>query len=69
MYLSNSELKQLAILKKKNPTERFSLMIQLIGGQIEAMRAGIRHQNPTINEKEVTQCLKKRIAKIYSLKQ
>lgn len=68
MYLSNSELKQLDLLKKKSPVERFLLMVQLIESQIEAMRAGIRYQNPKLDEKGVDKCLRERMIKIYSLK-
>jgi hypothetical protein len=68
MYLSNSELRQLDLLKKKNPIERFLLMAQLIEGQIEAMKAGIRHRNVNLKEKELEKCLKERMIKIYSLK-
>lgn len=68
MYLSNSELKQLDLLKKKSPVERFLLMTQLIGGQIEAMKAGIRYQNPNLDEKGLRQCLRDRMLRIYSAK-
>ena len=68
MYLSNSELRQLDLLKKKTPVERFLLMTQLIAGQIEVMKAGIRYQNPHLDERGLKQCLKKRMLKIYSLK-
>lgn len=68
MYLSHSELRQLDLLKKKSPVERFLLMAQLIGEQIEAMKAGIRYRNLNIKEKELKQCLKDRMIKIYSLK-
>lgn len=68
MYLSNSELQQLDLLKKKNPSERFLLMVQLIGSQVEAMKAGIRYKNPNMNEEEVERCLRERMRKIYSLK-
>lgn len=68
MYLSSSELLQLDLLKKKSPLDRFLLMTQLIGEQIEAMKAGIRYRNPHIKEKELEKCLKERMIKIYSLK-
>ncbi|MFH1201546.1 MAG: hypothetical protein V1674_01490 [Candidatus Omnitrophota bacterium] len=68
MYLSNSELKQITLLKKKTPQERFILMTQLISGQIEAMKAGIKYNNPSLNKKELEKCLKKRWIKIYSSK-
>lgn len=68
MYLSNSEQKQLDLLKNKSPTERFLLMAQLISGQIEVMKAGIRHNNPDLDAEELKQCLKTRMRKIYSLK-
>jgi hypothetical protein len=35
MYLSQSEIKQLNLLKKKKPLERFLLMAQLIDEQKE----------------------------------
>ena len=68
MHLSPSEIRQLELLKKRSPAQRFLLMTQLIAGQIEAMKAGIRHQNPNLNEKGIRQCLKERMLKIYSLK-
>ncbi len=68
MYLSNSELKQLDLLKKKSPSDRFLLMIQLIGGQIEVMKAGIRYQNPNISKKELEKKFREEMLKIYSIK-
>ena len=68
MYLSKEELQQLDLLKKKSPAQRFFLMVQLIQGQIEAMKAGIRYSKPGINKKELKECLKKRILQIYSWK-
>ena len=68
MYLSHSEIKQLDLLKKKSPSERFLLMVQLIGSQIEAMKAGIRYKNPDIDDEELKQCLKERMRKMYSVK-
>lgn len=67
MYLTHSEIQQLDLLKKKSPSDRFSLMVQLIGDQIEAMKAGIKHKNPNISDKELEQCLKTRKRKIYML--
>ncbi len=68
MYLSNAELKQLQILKKKTPADRFSLMLELIAGQIEAMKAALKYRNPKKNKKGIEECLKKNLNKIYSLK-
>jgi len=68
MYLSQSELKQLELLKKKKPAERFLLMAQLIQGQREAMKAGIKYQNPKIGAKELEKCLRTKIMEIYSWK-
>jgi len=68
MYLSDSELQQLDLLKKKSPVERFLLMTQLIAEQIEFMKAGIRYRKPSIKDKELEKCLKDRMIKIYSLK-
>ena len=68
MYLTHSEIRQLDMLKKKNPSERFLLMSQLINDQFEVMKAGIKYKNPNIDEKELKQCLKARMKKIYLLK-
>ena len=68
MYLTHSELQQLDLLKRKKPSDRLLLMAQLIDIQIEAMKAGIKYRNPTIDSKELEQCLKSRMEKIYSLK-
>ncbi len=68
MYLTHSEIQQLDMLKKKSPSERFSLMSQLINDQLEVMKAGIKYKNPNIDEKELKQCLKTRMKKMYLLK-
>lgn len=68
MYLSPSELKQLDLLMKKNPAERFLLMAQLIGEQIEVMKAGIKYKNPGMDNEELSKCLKMRMREIYSWK-
>lgn len=67
MYLSQSELKQLELLKKKKPAERFLLMAQLIGEQFEAMKAGIRYQNPRMSDKELDECFRAKMKEMYSL--
>ena len=66
--LSSFELRHLNLLKQKTPPERFLLMTQLIGAQIEAMKAGIRHRKPGVKGEELEECLKAGITKIYSLK-
>lgn len=68
MYLTHSEIQQLDILKKRSPSDRFLLMSQLINDQFEVMKAGLKYKNPNIDEKELKQCLKSRMRKIYSLK-
>jgi hypothetical protein len=68
MYLTPSEIQQLDLLKKKSPSDRFLLMSQLINDQFEAMKAGLKYKNPNIDGKELKQCLKSRMRKIYSLK-
>ncbi len=68
MEFSKAYIKQLEILKKKTPAERFLIMVDLIEGQIEAMRAGIRFKNPKFNNEEIEKCLKQRIRQSYSLK-
>lgn len=68
MYLTHPEIQQLDLLREKRPSDRFLLMVQLIGGQIEALKAGLRYKHPGIDEEELEQCLKLRMKKIYSLK-
>ena len=68
MYLTDSEIQQLDLLRKKRPSERFFLMAQLIGGQIKALKAGLKYKHPGINDEELEQCLKSAMKKIYSLK-
>ena len=68
MYLTRSEIQQLDLLRLKKPSERFSLMVQLIGGQIEAVKAGLKYKHPDIDNEELEQCLKSTMKKIYSLK-
>ena len=68
MYLTHSEIRQLDMLKKKSPPERFLLMSQLINDQFEVMKAGLKYKNPNVGEKELKQCLKTRMEKIYLLK-
>ena len=58
MYLTNSEIQQLDLLKKKRPSDRFLLMVQLIGGQIKAIKAGLKYKHPDINDEELEQYLK-----------
>jgi len=68
VYLSRSEIHQLDLLRDKSPSDRFLLMVQLIGGQIKALKAGLRYKHPDIDEEELEQCLKLTMKKIYSLK-
>ena len=68
MYLTNLEIKQLKLLKQKSPSERFLLMIQLVESQIKAVKAGLRYKHPGIDDKELEQCLKLTMRKMYSLK-
>ncbi|MHC4307895.1 MAG: hypothetical protein ACYSR7_04650 [Planctomycetota bacterium] len=68
MYLTHYEIRQLDMIKKKSPSERFLLMSQLINDQFEVMKAGLKYKNPNIDEKELKQCLKARMKKIYLLK-
>ena len=67
MFLSHSEIDQLGLLKKKSPVERFYMMSSLIGGQMEIMKAGLKHRHQEMSEEELHQCLKLRMKKIYSL--
>jgi predicted metal-dependent TIM-barrel fold hydrolase len=68
MLFSEYDIKQMEILKARKPIERFLIMTDLIYGQINIMKAGIRFQNPGFNNKEIEKCLKEKIRQIYSLK-
>ena len=65
MEYSKSYIKQLEMLTAKTPAERFSMMVDLIEGQLDVMRAGIRFQNPKFNNEEIEKCLKQRIRQSY----
>jgi hypothetical protein len=65
-HLSDSEKTQLFYLSQKSPEERFTMMLQLIQSQIDAMKAGLRQH--TSNEEELQQCFQKKMKAIYSLK-
>ncbi len=66
MSMSESELKQIELLRKKTPVERFLLMGQLIDDQFEVMKAGIKHRNPGMSDEELHKCLMETMKKIYS---
>lgn len=66
--MDQSEKHQLELLRQKKPLERFLLMSRLIQNQVDAMRAGIRHLHPGMPEKELRECLKTRMNRIYSLR-
>ena len=68
MYLTHSEIRQLELLRKNSPSDRFLLMAQLINGQIKALKAGLRYKHPGIDDEELEQCLKSTMKKMYSLK-
>lgn len=68
MKYSKAYIKQLEMLSVKTPAERFLIMTDLIEGQLEVMRAGIRFQNPKFTNEEIEKCLKQRIRQSYSLK-
>lgn len=68
MHLTKDEIKQLNLLKKKKPVERFKMMVQLIDSQFKAMRIGIKYLNPQFTDEEIERCLKERMKKIYLLK-
>ncbi len=67
MYLTHSEIRQLELLRKNSPSDRFLLMAQLIDGQIKALKAGLRYKHPDIDDEELEQCLKSTMKKMYSL--
>ncbi|MFH1784546.1 MAG: hypothetical protein ABH868_06610 [bacterium] len=68
MYLTDSEIKQLELLKKKTPAQRFLMMADLINAQIEAMREGLKYKNPKMSDKEIDKCFRERMKEIYSMK-
>ncbi len=67
MYLTQSEIRQLELLRKNSPSDRFLLMAQLVDGQIKALKAGLRYKHPGIDDEELEQCLKSTMKKMYSL--
>ncbi len=68
MYLTHSEIRQLELLRKNSPSDRFLLMAQLVDGQIKALKAGLRYKHPDIDDEALEQCLKSTMKKMYSLK-
>lgn len=68
MYLTHSEIQQLELLRENSPSDRFLLMVQLVDGQIKALKAGLRYKHPDIDDEELEECLKSTMKKIYSLK-
>ena len=58
-------MKQFKMLRKKTPEQRFAMMADLMGAQFDAMKAGIKFQNPGIANKELYKLLKNRIRQIY----
>lgn len=68
MYLTEPERRQLEMLRDKTPLDRFVMMTQLINGQFEAMKAGLKCKNPEMSDEELSQCFRMTMKKIYSLK-
>lgn len=66
--MTKAEMKQLEMLRVKTPEQRFAMMVDLIGAQFNAMRAGIKFQNPEAAEPQLARLFKERVRKIYSLK-
>ena len=66
--MTKAEIKQLEILRAKTPEQRFAMMADLMGAQFEAMKAGIKFQNPKITDVELEKLFKEMVRKIYSLK-
>ena len=56
------------MLRAKTPEQRFAMMVDLIDAQFDAMRAGIKFQNPEVTEPQLDKLFKDRVRKIYSLK-
>ena len=56
------------MLRAKTPEQRFAMMVDLIDAQFDAMRAGIKFQNPGVTEPQLDKLFKDRVRKIYSLK-
>ena len=66
--MAKAEIRQLEMLRAKTPEQRFAMMADLIDAQFEAMKAGIKFQNPEITGIELEKLFKERVRKIYSLK-
>ena len=66
--MTKAEMKQLEMLREKTPEQRFAMMADLMGAQFDAMKAGIKFQNPGAGEAEIDRLFKERLRKTYSLK-
>ncbi|MEK7722210.1 MAG: hypothetical protein AAB359_07465 [Elusimicrobiota bacterium] len=66
--MTEAEVKQMDMLRMKTPEQRFAMMADLIGAQFDAMKAGIKFQNPEITDTELEKLFKERLRRIYSLK-
>ena len=66
MLLTKGERKQLQLISRISPVKRFKMMTDLIGAQVDAMKAGVLHDNPNASESELRKCLRERLTKIYS---
>ncbi|MDO8806025.1 MAG: hypothetical protein Q7R35_16530 [Elusimicrobiota bacterium] len=63
--MTQSEMKQLEMLRAKTPEQRFTMMADLIGAQFDAMKSGIKFQNPGITKKEMERLFKVRMIRLY----
>lgn len=66
--MTKAETKQMEMLRAKTPEQRFAMMADLIGAQFEAMKAGIKYQNPGITQKELDKLFKNRMRQIYLMR-
>lgn len=66
--MTKTEIKQLEMMREKTPEQRFAMMTDLMGAQFDAMKAGIKFQNPRAGEAEINRLFKERLRKTYSLK-
>ncbi|MEI7481254.1 MAG: hypothetical protein WCK75_02780 [Elusimicrobiota bacterium] len=66
--MTKAETIHLEMLRAKTPEQRFAMMVDLMDAQFNAMRAGIKFNNPGISDAELEKLFKERVRKIYLLK-
>ena len=66
--MTKAEVRQLEMLRAKTPEQRFAMMVDLIDAQFDAMRAGIKFQNPGVSQITLNNLFKNQIHKLYLMR-